>query len=194
MIKKISLIILGFILVACTRSKEPQYYLLNPIAIPNKQMNYYKNLHLGIDDITIPAYLEKPQVMISYSPNRVELEEYHQWAGALDKNIKSVISTNLASLLPGAIVESSPWNAKFKPNYQLQIDIEQFTIDMQGNSILRAEFILYRENNIAKKKDVYYRLKIHNITIENLIASMNNNLTHLTQDIAQVVRSSEGKP
>ncbi|WP_115707405.1 PqiC family protein [Legionella sainthelensi] len=194
MIKKISLIILGFILVACTRSKEPQYYLLNPIAMPSKQMNYYKNLHLGIDDITIPAYLEKPQVMISYSPNRVELEEYHQWAGALDKNIKSVISTNLASLLPGAIVESSPWNAKFKPNYQLQIDIEQFTIDMQGNSILRAEFILYHENNIAKKKDVYYRLKINNITIENLIASMNNNLTHLTQDIAQVVRSSQGKP
>ncbi|KTD58095.1 hypothetical protein Lsai_1617 [Legionella sainthelensi] len=193
MIKKISLIILGFILVACTRSKEPQYYLLHPIAMPNKQINYYKHLHLGIDDITIPAYLEKPQVMISYSPNRVELEEYHQWAGTLDKNIKSVISTNLASLLPGAIVESSPWNAKFKPNYQLQIDIEQFTIDMQGNSILRAEFILYHENNIAKKKDVYYRLKINNITIENLIASMNSNLTHLTQDIAQVVRSCQGK-
>lgn len=194
MIKKISLIVLGFILAACTRSKEPQYYLLNPIAMPNKQMNHYNNLHLGIDDITIPDYLEKPQVMISYSPNRVELEEYHQWVGALDKNIKSVISTNLTSLLPGAIVENSPWNAKFKPNYQLQIDIEQFTIDMQGNSILRAEFILYHENNIAKKKDVYYRLKINNITIENLIASMNNNLTHLTQDIAQVVRSSRGKP
>ncbi|KTD53757.1 hypothetical protein Lsan_4167 [Legionella santicrucis] len=193
MIKKISLIVLGFILVACTRSKEPQYYLLHPIAMPNKQSNHYNNLQLGIDDITIPAYLEKPQVMLSYSPNRVELEEYHQWAQALDKNIKSVISTNLASLLPGAIVESSPWNVKFKPDYQLQIDIEQFTIDMQGNSILRAEFILYNENNIVKKKDFYYRLKVHNITIENLIASMNNNLTHLTQDIAKTIRSFHDK-
>ncbi|KTC83437.1 PqiC family protein [Legionella cincinnatiensis] len=193
MIKKISLIVLGFILVACTRSKEPQYYLLNPIAMPNKQMNHYNNLHLGIDDITIPAYLEKPQIMISYSPNRVELEEYHQWAGALDKNIKSVISTNLSSLLPGAIVESSPWNVKFKPNYQLQIDIEQFTIDMQGNSILRAEFILYHQDNIFKKQNVYYRLKVPHITIENLIASMNNNLTHLTQDIAKAFRSFHDK-
>lgn len=193
MIKKISLIVLGFILVACTRSKEPQYYLLNPISLPNKQITHYNNLYLGIDDITIPAYLEKPQVMISYSPNRVELEEYHQWAGTLDKNIKSVISTNLASLLPGAIVETSPWNAKFKPNYQLQIDIEQFSIDMQGNSILRAEFILYHENNIVKKKDIYYRLKVSNITIENLISSMNNNLTHLTQDIAKTVRSFHDK-
>lgn len=161
--------------------------------MPNKQMNHYNNLHLGIDDITIPAYLEKPQIMISYSPNRVELEEYHQWAGALDKNIKSVISTNLSSLLPGAIVESSPWNVKFKPNYQLQIDIEQFTIDMQGNSILRAEFILYHQDNIFKKQNVYYRLKVPHITIENLIASMNNNLTHLTQDIAKAFRSFHDK-
>ncbi len=161
--------------------------------MPNKQTNHYNNLRLGIDDVTLPAYLEKPQIMISSSPNRVALEEYHQWAGALDKNIKSVISTNLASLLPGAIVETSPWNVKFKPTYQLQIDIEQFTIDMQGNSILRAEFILYHQNDILKKKNVYYRLKISNITMENLIASMNNNLTHLTQDIAKVFASYPDK-
>lgn len=185
-ILKVSLVILmGLLLVSCGRSPEMQFYILNTIPLQKNLSHRYNYLQIGIDEIDIPAYLEKPQLMIYNSANEVTLEEHHQWAESLDKNIKRVVETNLSMLLPGAVVENSPWDIKFKPNYHLQIDISQFTIDMKGNSILRAEYIVYYEKEIIKKRDVYYYIKVNNVTMESLVGSMNTNLTHLTRDIAR---------
>ena len=185
-ILKLSLVVvMGLMILACGRSPEMQFYILNTLPLNKNITHRYHYLQIGIDEINIPAYLEKPQLMIHNSANEVTLEEYHQWAESLDKNIKRVVETNLSTLLPGAVVENSPWDIKFKPNYHLQIDISQFTIDFKGNSILRAEYIIYFEKEIIKKQDVYYCIKLTNVTIENLVGSMNANLTHLTRDIAR---------
>ncbi|WED43565.1 PqiC family protein [Legionella cardiaca] len=176
---------IGLLLVACGRSKDAQMYMLNPLPPAKNGTKPYTYLQIGIDEVTTPAYMTKPQLMIHQTPHRLELEEYHQWAESLDKNITRVVETNLATLLPGAVVESSPWDSKFKPNYHLQIDISQFEIDINGNSTLRAEYLIYHEDKLIKKRDVYYCSKVMPVDIERLVISMNVNLTHLTQDIAK---------
>lgn len=185
-------LLIGLILVACGRSKESQFYVLNPIP-PKKQLaNTYSYLKIGIDEVNCPAYIKKPQLMIHYTPHQIELKEFHQWAEALDKNIMRVVETNLSTLLPGAIVESFPWDSKFKPNYHLQINIADFSIDIHGNSILRAEYIIYRDGDLIEKHDVYYHLKLTQVTTtEALVVSMNTNLTCLTQNIARSFMSGK---
>ncbi|WP_083500854.1 PqiC family protein [Legionella brunensis] len=160
-------------------------YLLNPLPPQKSAGHPYSYLRIGIDEVNTPAHIEKPQLMIHCTPNRLELEEYHQWAEALDKNIARVIETNLSTLLPGAIVENAPWDSKFKPNYHLQVGISQFEIDFNGNSIIRAEYLIYHDEELIKKGDSYYRIKVLPTDVEKLVISMNNNLTHLTQDIAK---------
>ncbi|WP_232505543.1 PqiC family protein [Legionella clemsonensis] len=160
-------------------------YLLNPLPPIKTASKPYTHLQIGIDGINTPSYIEKPQLMIHCSPHQLKLEEYHQWAEALDKNITRVIETDLSTLLPGSIVESSPWDVKFKPDFHLQIDISQFEIDVNGNSILRAEYLIYHKEALLKKGDAYYCVKVLPITIEALVVSMNNNLTCLTRDIAK---------
>ncbi|OCH98446.1 hypothetical protein A8135_12130 [Legionella jamestowniensis] len=172
-------------MIACSRSKDTQMYLLNPLPPMKTASKPYKHLQIGIDEINTPSYIEKPQLMIHCSPHQLKLEEYHQWAEALDKNITRVVETDLSTLLPGSIVESSPWNIKFKPNFHLQIDISQFEIDINGNSILRAEYLIYHEDALLKKGDAYYCVKVVPTTIEALVVSMNKNLTSLTRDIAK---------
>lgn len=183
---KLSLLVICLFLIACGRSKDAQMYMLNPLP-PSKNSNKpYSHLRIGIDEVNTPSYMSKPQLMIHCTPHRLQLEEFHQWAEALDKNVTRVVATNLATLLPGAIVQSAPWDSKFKPNYHLQINISQFEIDFNGNSLLRAEYLIYHEDEIIKKRDVYYRIKVNPVDIDNLVISMNSNLTRLTQDIARL--------
>lgn len=192
-INKLTVIILmGFMLIACSRSKDAQFYVLNPIPPQKHQTRNYNYLRIGIDEVNTPAYIEKPQLMIHQTPHRVDLEEYHQWAGPIDKNITHVIETNLSTLLPGALIESSPWDVKFKPNYHLQIDISQFEIDMHGDSLLRAEYVIYYEEELIEKRNVYYHQKTPNVTVDALVISLNNHLTHLTQDIARFFTFKSG--
>lgn len=186
--KLILILVISLLLLACGRSKDSQFYVLNPIP-PYKEKVHYTPIQIGIDEISIPAYLDKPQLMIYHAINQMSLEEYHQWAESSDKNIKRVIETNLSTLLPGAIVENSPWDIKFKPNFHLQIDISEFTININGNSVLRAKYLIYSEEQLIKKEDVYYYIKLPIVTVDNLVRSMNTNLTHLSEDIARTFSS-----
>ncbi|MGQ3888145.1 PqiC family protein [Legionella sp. CNM-1927-20] len=159
--------------------------MLNPIP-PQKDKALYHGMQIGINEIQVPEYAEKPQLMINYTPYKVQLEEYHRWAESLDKNIERVIEANLTTLLPGAVIERYPWDTQFKPNYHIQIDIFQFEIDYSGDSILRADYLIFSNELLIKKYNVFYRLKLINepVTIEALVKSMNTNLNHLTTDIA----------
>lgn len=183
---KIALILMAFInLAACGRSKNPDYYILNPLPLSKTSTNIYHNLRIGIDKISVPSYIEKPQLSINYTPHRMELKEDEQWAEGLDKNIARVMVTNLSTLLPGAIVNTSPWEIIFKPNYQLEINISQFTIDVSGHSVLRADYTIYQGEHLIGKHNFYAAQKIPLVNTENLVISMNGNLTRLTQDIAR---------
>lgn len=182
--KFIIIISLGLILGACGRSKQPQFYMLNPLP-PASPSARYVHLKIGIDAIRTPAFTEKPQIMIYDGFNRVQLEEFHQWAESLDRNIRRVIKTNLNMLLPGAIIKESPWDIDFKPTHSLEVIISEFKIDMLGNSSLRAEYIITYHNHIVKKYSKYYYLKLPAVTVETLVRSMNSNLNHLSEDIAK---------
>ena len=176
---------LGFILCACGRSKQPEFYMLNPISPKSAPVERHAFLKIGIEPIHTPAFTEKPQLMIYDSLNRVQLEEFHQWAESLDKNIKRVIKANLNTLIPGVVMEDAPWDLDFKPDYNLQIDISEYKIDMCGNSSLRASYSISSHERVIKKYDRYYHLKIPVVSVDALVQSMNANLNSFTRDMAK---------
>jgi uncharacterized protein len=180
-------------LAGCSRSKSSKFYVLNPIPPKKFHTQPYKSLRIGIDEVNSPGYLEKPQLVIRKGANQLKLEEYHRWAEAIDKNLMRVIETNLSTLLPGAIVESSPWDATFVPTHHLQVDISQFEVDIHGNSILRADFVIYHKLKLIKKRSIYYHQKLPQVTIDTVVASMNHNLTKLSRTITTSFKKNTNK-
>ena len=183
--KFIIILVAGLTLCACGRSKQAQFYMLNPVPPKIVPASRYTYLKIGLEAIRTPAFTEKPQLMIYDSFNRVQMEEFHQWAEALDKNIRRVIKTNLNTLLPGVVMEDAPWDIEFKPDYTLQINVSEFKVDLLGNSSLRADYIVFHQGQVIKKYEKFYHVKVPAVTGETLVRSMNNNLNHLTQDIAK---------
>ncbi len=123
--------------------------------------------------------------MIHQTPHHLNIEEFNQWAGPLDKNITLVLATNLSTLIPGAVVQSSPLDNKFHPDYHLQVDISQFEIDVHGTTTLRAEYIIYRNKKLIYKGNAYYHITTQVVSTEALVKSMNTCLTSLSKEIAR---------
>ncbi|MBA2709690.1 MAG: membrane integrity-associated transporter subunit PqiC [Tatlockia sp.] len=183
----VGVLVVVLMLISCGRSPDSQFYVLNPIPPKYKKVKAYTHLKLGINDITGPAYMNKPQFTIHYSAQEVKLEEYHRWVENLGRNTQNVIKANLAVLLPGAAVVSAPWDTNYKPEYQLQIDILEFAVDMVGNSRLRAEYIIYCHDHVKTKGIFSYHRKTTPLPVANLVASMNTNLDQFTRDLAGVL-------
>lgn len=190
--KPIVFVFLSVILGGCGRSPDTHFYVLTPLPFHQHQTHHALPILIGIDEIHMPHYLSKPQFMIHTTKNRVELKELDQWAEGLDKNVRMVIEANLTTLLPKAVVTSRPWNVYFKPHYQLQIDIQEFDVDQQGNSVLRADYRIYKGDVLSRNGTLQYHEKISPATVDTLVVSMNANLAHLTHDLARQL--SSGKP
>lgn len=182
------LAILSFILLACSKSKPTQIYVLNPLSVGEKSGTSVRGLKIGVDDLSIPTYLSKVQIPLFYTPNQASLYESHEWAEDLQKNTKRVIATNLSLLLPGTVVETSPWDIKFKPDYTVQVTINQWAVTVKGQSQLQANYVIFNETAPVYQKNITYYQHITQVVPENLVVSMNSNLTRLTRDIAHSIR------
>ena len=139
---------------------------------------------IGLDSITLPEYLDNPQLMIFLTEHQSSLDESHQWAEPLSSNIQRVLQTNLSNTLPGAAIELAPWGGDFYPDYHLRVEISQFKVSQQGNSILRAIYTIETKNKVVQQYQVQLYEKLAIVTPTTAVLSMNNLINKLSDKIA----------
>src|SRR3990167_1026801 len=184
-IKRRSLILgLCFLLAACSPSKEPDLYVLNPKPFNVSLQKKPQHILIGIDSVTLPHYLDNPQIMIFTTPHQSNLDEHHQWAEPLSSNIQRVIQTNLINSLHSAAIEIAPWDSDFYPQYHLRVEISQFKVDKQGNSILRSIYTIETDTKIVHQYQVQLYEKLIVVTPTTVVLSMNNLVNQLSDKIA----------
>lgn len=182
------LISLSLLLLACGRSKQPNYYVLNPMYINSAVHSRSPHLLIGLDGVNLPSYLNKPGFFVHYTPHFLSLHETDQWAEPLDKNIKRILVANLAALLPGAAVAASPWDPQFSPNLHVQVNINNLQMNQQGSSLLDADFFIFNHDKLIEKRHVYYCLRNSQAQPLTMVQSINANINHLSRDIAARLR------
>ncbi|GGI80445.1 PqiC family protein [Legionella impletisoli] len=178
------------ILFGCGRSKPPELYVLSPIPCHKMQISEkYAHLRIGINPVKIPEYIQKPEITLHCSKHQVKLAENHHWAESLKDNITRILQTNLTTLLPGAVVQKSPWYSQFFPTYTLDVMISQFETDIYGNHIFRAEYLIYHDNRVVKNGQICYKKKLPVVTPLTVVNSMNDNINQLSKEIMLTFKS-----
>src|SRR5580658_5103957 len=99
-------------------------------------------LTIGVGPVSFPDYLRRLAVVTRVSPNRIDLSDEKRWAEPLDKNFVRVLSDNLATLLNTQRVEKYPWPLETRVDYQIEIDVQRFETTSDGQSQLRASWII----------------------------------------------------
>jgi uncharacterized protein len=99
-------------------------------------------LTIGVGPVDFPGYLRRLPVVTRVAPNRIELSDEKRWAEPLDKNFIRVLSENLATLLNTYRIEKYPWALKTRVDYQIEVDVQRFETNSDGQTQLIASWII----------------------------------------------------
>ena len=181
-----SVIILGLLLVGC-KSKPSQFYVLAPMQTSVKKAC---NVDVGVGPLSLPRYLEQPQIVTRLSKNQVHLNEFHRWAEPLKANIMRVLTRNIKLLLRAKRVVSYPWPAGVELTYKVQVTISQFDANANGVSKLTASWVLTNKNkNIISQGEKTYTTRVRQKpTQDRIVAALNNNINALSRSIVRDIR------
>jgi len=125
-----------------------RFYILTPIsdgAATSAQpasTSAGPQLIIGVGPVDFPDYLRRLPVVKRVAPNRVDLSDEERWAEPLDKNFVRVLSENLGTLLDTQRIEKYPWPVKNRIDYQVEIDVERFETNSDGQAQLTASWIV----------------------------------------------------
>ncbi|MDH5588735.1 MAG: PqiC family protein [Gemmatimonadota bacterium] len=93
---------------------------------------------LGLGPVTLPGYLDRPQIVVRVSEHEVSLAESDRWAEPLRENVPRTLRENLARLLPSSSYVAYPWHRSEAPDYGITVEVGRFEADVAGAVVLDA--------------------------------------------------------
>ncbi|MCK9391226.1 MAG: PqiC family protein [Syntrophales bacterium] len=113
---------LAVLTVGCA-STSTQLYTLSPMAKPVGEASI---LTITVGPVSLPAAVDRPQLVLSVAPNQVTADEFSRWASPLKTDIARVVAENLSLLLGSPYVSVFPQSVSVSPSYRVTIDVMRF--------------------------------------------------------------------
>jgi len=126
----------------CMRTPEPRFYVLELPAAPRPHAAPAAApraaLRIGIRDVRVAAYLDRPHIVTRAGVRQVRRAEFERWAAPLKKSVADVLAESLRFHLPDANVFVFPWPAGAGVNREVAIDLQRFDGRSGGTAALIA--------------------------------------------------------
>ena len=135
----------SLILAACADSQPTRFYTLSGLASERGDAlaALPADLTVGVGPVTLPPYLDRPQLVTRAGSNRVVLADFDSWAEPLEGLFARVLADNLALLLGTDDVLLLPQRRSMPLTYQVEVDVARFDVDAGGNANLDARWWVY---------------------------------------------------
>ncbi|MCK9394642.1 MAG: PqiC family protein [Methylobacter sp.] len=138
----------GTLLSACLSTPPTDFYVLEPLSEPPPLSTATeKKRQIGIGPVSIPALLERKQIVTRLPDNSVKIAEFHQWASPLKDNVAQVLTHNLATLQADDLIRAYPWSAYGTVDYRIIIDIIRFDTHPEKTVNFEARWAIMNEKN-----------------------------------------------
>lgn len=184
---KLLSLVLVFMLSGCiTGTSQPaKFYTLRSADSNTGYINNKIKLSLGVNTITIPDYLDKPQI-VTLKDNSVEMNisEMNRWSEPLSTMMQRTLADDLSVALPNAVIKAKN-SARENFDYTLQVEINKFEGSWDKEAVLSAWWTLTNKDN-----KVIFREKADLTTpmsdsYDDLVIKESNLIAQLAQQIAQ---------
>jgi hypothetical protein len=182
-----------FLFAGCSSAPPVRFYNLN--SLPNgRQENpgaiLGEDIAIGLGPVEFPDFLERPQIVTRKSLNRLEMSEFHRWAGSLPGDFSRVLAKNISVLLPSNRVAVYPWGDTFIPIYQIKLHVEQFDGRLGRQIVLRVTWSVVGQegaNELATRSSLVEE-PVSGDDYEGLVAAQSNALATLSREIVSEIR------
>jgi uncharacterized protein len=172
-------------------SPATRHYVLSPVVEtpPGGTGSPTAPLVVGVGPVTLPAYLDRPQMVVRRAPDLIEIVEFEQWGEPLRDGVTRVLAVNLAHLLPDSVVVVFPWRSMETVRCQVVVDIVQMDGPAGGILALDARWrVLDRSGSEVAARISQLR---EPAGAGGTAAAVSRALGALSRDIAREVNATE---
>lgn len=181
---------LGLLVASCAGSPTSRFYQLSadggPAAPPSQ-------VSVLVGPVSVPASIDRPQIVMTLGPNQVRLDEFNRWAAPVHSDIARVVAENLTRMLgtPRVFVMSQTLAAA--PDYRAAIEVQRFESAPGQAATLDAVWTVIRTRDaMARTGRVSSREPASDATVDAVVAAHTRALATLSRAIADAVQGLEG--
>ena len=180
---------LALMLAGCGSPLKERFYVLsaNPMPAPAPGGLSYR---VAVGPVTVPAAVDRPQIVLRVNANRVALQEQSRWAEPLKESIPRVVASNLAVLLGDAQVAADAQDAAVPADCRVTIDIQRFDSVLGEAATLEVLWRVIVSSGTATDGRFLIREPAGGQGYDALAAAHSRALAALSQDIAAEIRKS----
>jgi uncharacterized lipoprotein YmbA len=173
------------LLAACGSTPRTEYYLLSAEAPPAAAR---AQPAIGIAELKVAEYLQRPEMVIMESANRLSLRDYHRWAEPLADGVQRTVALNLGALLETDGVRVRPWPREWSPQWLLRLSIARLDV---GSDVVElvANWSLAREGETRDRSSRLTRSR-SGTSADAVASDISALLLELSERIAAEVRTA----
>ena len=175
------------LLAGCSSSPRVTFYTLNVAATNEAPAPTLNSVAIG--PITLPELLDRPQLVVRRSANRVEILENHRWAESPKSEIPRILAADLGILLKPARVSTYPQNAGLEADYRVLLDIQRFEMSAgEGAGLEVLWSVRSSEGGLARTGRTQVSEPVDAAGYDALVAAQSRALAAVSRDLAQALR------
>jgi len=129
------------IAAGCASSPPSRFYTLTGAAPTAKAQS---DLAVAVGPVTIPAIVDRPQIVVTINDNEVWLDEFNRWAAPLSDAIGIVVAENLSAELGSPRVMLSSQATGNESDFHATIEVRRFESRPGIHALLDAVFSVRR--------------------------------------------------
>ena len=178
---------LSVILYGCASSPPSQFYTLSATAAPALAPVAQPGYRIVVGPATVPDSLDRPQLVVRMSENRVTLVEHARWAEPLSSAIPAVLAEDLGRLLNSSAVMAYPQNPEHF-DYQVLIEVLRFDSVPDDAATVEVAWTLRAPDGESRFGRTLARERVEGAGYEALAAAHSRALRAVSAAIADAVR------
>lgn len=173
------------------RADRSSFFLLSPT--PTLAPGTPVPVVLGLGPITLPSYLDRPQIVVRVSENEIALAESDRWAEPLRDNVSRTLKEDLSRLLPTSSYVEYPWYESAAPDYGIAVEVRRFEADSAGAVVLDATWQITAGGGVVDGRATLIEESAGGPDRSATVAAQSRALAELSREIAAGVRRAEGR-
>ena len=177
------------VVAGCSQSPPTEFYTLSGMQLPPGGSSAPRTV-VGVGPVTLPDYLDRPQIVTRASGNRVVLASFHSWVEPVDGMFTRVLVGNLSSLLASDNVVTVPQRRPMPLDYQVEVDVTRFDADLSGRAVLDARWRVFGKDGdqlVGEGRSTIVEPVAEPGSYEAIVAAMSKTLARMSSSIAGTI-------
>lgn len=172
------------------RSKIAETWVLDPVAARGAGAPDEKAVAVvGVLKVTVPGWLERPQVASRGADGLVVADEYARWGEPFARGVQRVLVENLAALLPDRRVVAAPFPPSTPVDHRVDVTITEAARQVDGAVLVEARWALLgrRGETLLQRRSSHRAAPAAGVA--GSVAGTSEALGALSRDVAEALRA-----